>query len=331
MTEKYEAVDVKEIEDLMNDDQRLIDYANQIRVELSSSPTQSFFRVVAILIVRYDGDNLRLVVGANAEQGYIGGAICAERSAICRMRFLKDPVILRVAVVTDSEVPISPGALCREFLMSAANPDVIVLMGNCDGTLISDCTVGGIWPFPYQYRNFLRPQILPQAAVICQQVTLKESDRSGVPDQFQQYADKVYQAAREVNSRDIFDRLHPIKLSAALIYDDLSISTAWMLKGLEYGCTLDPVLQLLGAAEQHKFQGDKAPKPVMLAMVDQFGVLHAPFASARALLVEHGYAFLTILVHGEDGRMTTTTADALFPPPGTGKVLTHDHFTLCTH
>jgi len=35
----------------------------------------------------------------------------------------------------------------------------------------------------------------------------------------------------------------------------------------------------------------------MVVQVDQFGILHAPFASARAFLVEYGHGDATVLVH----------------------------------
>ena len=48
-------------------------------------------------------------------------------------------------------------------------------------------------------------------------------------------------------------------------------------------------------------------------MSDQFGVLHAPFAPARALLVEHGFGDLRVLRHDEHGELHSHTADELMP------------------
>lgn len=330
MTEKYENVTQEEIQHLMRDDKAFVSLANDIRIKLTTSPTQSNFRVVAILIVRYEGSKLRLVVGANCEQGYIGGAICAERSAICRLRFLDRPEILRIVVVTDSEVPISPGALCREFLMSAAAPDTPVVIGNNNGEEVTECTVGQIWPFPYLYRLFLRQDIIPQVAVICQEVQSKASKRDSIPSSMQSYIDQAVAAAKAVNANDRAERLHPVRFSAALIYEDSSVQTAWILKGLEYGCTMDPVLQVLAKAVQRRAEEPSGPAPVLLVMMDQFEVLHAPFAQARALLVEHGFSFLQVAVHDEQGFLRLTTAQALYPPPGKAHVLTHDSFTLCS-
>ena len=121
------------VEELLEDDQKAVDLANIHRESLSTAPSQSEFRVFAILIVETEG-KLILIAGANSEQGYIGGAICAERAAICSLRFLPSQwIIRRVIVVTDSEIPISPGALCREYLMSVCQPETIVIMGNRTG------------------------------------------------------------------------------------------------------------------------------------------------------------------------------------------------------
>ena len=61
-------------------------------------------------------------------------------------------------------------------------------------------------------------------------------------------------------------------------------------------------------------------------MVDQWGVAHAPFAQARALLVEHGHKSINIMVHNEQGEADVVTAETLAPPPPGGKYLTHDDF-----
>ena len=71
---------------LIDNDQMAIDLANTHREMLHTSPSQSEFRVYAILVVEKTDGNLILVQGANQEQGYIGGAICAERAALCALR-----------------------------------------------------------------------------------------------------------------------------------------------------------------------------------------------------------------------------------------------------
>ena len=111
--------------------------AHQYRLSLPSSPTQSNFRVLALLFYeeKYDGNgspmatshlppwvkqmvgDRNFIVGTNDEPGYMGGAICAERAAMVQLRFVPAFRITKLVIATDCEtVPISPGMLCREFL-----------------------------------------------------------------------------------------------------------------------------------------------------------------------------------------------------------------------
>ena len=53
--------------------------------------------------------------------------------------------------------------------------------------------------------------------------------------------------------------------------------------------------------------------PEVLCLADQFGVCHAPFAPARAYLVEHGFGYVRLLVHDGLGILHTPTADQLMP------------------
>lgn len=111
--------------------------AHQYRLLLPSSPSQSNFRVLALMFYEetHDKDGLtvgtshlppwvkqlvgdrQFIVGTNDEPGYMGGAICAERAAMVQLRFVPAFKITKVVIATDCEtVPISPGMLCREFL-----------------------------------------------------------------------------------------------------------------------------------------------------------------------------------------------------------------------
>lgn len=84
---------------LLNDEERLIQMCNECRLLLSSSPTQSNFRVYAFLFIETPLDGLlHLVHGTNAEPGYIGGSICAERSALVKLRFFTNPKIIKVLI-----------------------------------------------------------------------------------------------------------------------------------------------------------------------------------------------------------------------------------------
>ena len=109
--------------------------AHQYRLSLPSSPSQSNFRVLALLFyeelkdsdgtsishlppwIKQQVGNRTFIVGTNDEPGYMGGAICAERAAMVQLRFVPAFRLTKVVIATDCEtVPISPGMLCREFL-----------------------------------------------------------------------------------------------------------------------------------------------------------------------------------------------------------------------
>ena len=104
--------------------------------------------------------------------------------------------------------------------------------------------------------------------------------------------------AQKASERDSRTALHPLRYGAAALFSDGSTSVAYQKKALEYGCSLDAVTQLAQALED-KGREPGAPRPVLLAQADQFGVLHAPFAPGRAYLSEHGYDNCEIAVHGE--------------------------------
>ena len=58
-------------------DEEFIIACNQRRLSLTR-PSQSLFRVYTIFIVDTE-TGVQIIEGANCEQGFIGGAICAER------------------------------------------------------------------------------------------------------------------------------------------------------------------------------------------------------------------------------------------------------------
>ena len=94
--------------------------------------------------------------------------------------------------------------------------------------------------------------------------------------------------------RDTRDELHPLRFGAAVVFADGGVASAWQKKALEYSCSLDAVTQLAQAIEARRAaaapeaEGDGAA--AVIAMADQYGMLHGPFATARAYLAEHGFA-----------------------------------------
>ncbi|KAL7467188.1 hypothetical protein ACHAXS_007444 [Conticribra weissflogii] len=105
-----------------NDDLLDILLAHKYRLFLTTLPSQSSFRVVAIVFFSRSGRNERFhVVGTNDEPHSIAGSICAERAALLQLRFIPDlEAITKVVIVTDEADAISPGMLCREFMASSS-------------------------------------------------------------------------------------------------------------------------------------------------------------------------------------------------------------------
>lgn len=322
-----------------NDDVFWCNMCNAQRSSLSTFPSQSLFRVFALLLVTVD-DKYVVVEGTNSEQGYIGGAICAERSALVKLRFFDNYRVEKVVIATDNTAPISPGLLCREYMMSCCAPSTSVVMASCCGSIITSCPIGVLFPYPYAYRYKSRNEI--------DEFAKDFSSKVGGVGSLGELALSVFNRALENVAHDRDDKSHPLKLAAAVIFEDGSIEVAWQLKGLEYGCTMDPISQLIREMEkkrlcgtchtksQHESELDErgtsvehmwTTKPQMVVMTDQYGVCHAPFAQARALLTEHGYGFVGVIVHNiETMRAEVVVAEALAPPPPGGKFLTSEDF-----
>lgn len=299
-----------------------IQRANERRLALFSSPEQSHFRVTALLAVT-SGDHSEpaVVEGANAEQGYIGGAICAERAALCKLRFLHDPKIWKIIIVTDSQVPISPGALCREYLSSHAASSTPLVIGNRDGSVIVECKLSDLQPYPYVYRLQGRQMVHQFALDFSASMTKCASlDNSSVVE-LHAYAMSVIRVSD----------IHPITFAAAVQFRDGTRQASRFLPGNEYGCSLDPVSQLVRDVDRKRMEA-KTPEEAELALpewiiqVDQHGVCHAPFAAARSLLTENGLGCCRFIYHTESGECEVGLVDSLLPLPPHLDQLAHDSF-----
>lgn len=267
-------------------------------------------------------------------------------------------------MVTDSKDPLSPGALCREFMTSVCEDPskTQVVMGSASGDQIIECPLSALWPHPYVYRLQNRSTLIAFAEQYsCERGLSRSSAKiSKRSEDFLLYS-LVHQRAMDCLEMERFDPIHPLKLAAAALFSDGSVETAWQLKGLEYGCTLDPVSQLLGLMEKRRVLGGpchsclsclkcrftfpceaetdhpvldessihKEMLPVVVVMTDQFGVCHAPFAQARSLLCEHGYSSVKVLIHSDGGELLAIPAQDLLPQaPGGAKFVSHDEFGL---
>lgn len=268
----------------------------------------------------------------------------------------------------DNEKPISPGALCREYLISACCRCSVcqvdscttglftpVVMANARGDRISRCRVGELYPVPYLYRSVCRGQLTAVAKLYGDHAAA-QSASDAVLEKMKSVVTAAYDEAKAMERHwSLQGRIHPLHIAAACLFDNGDIETARQLTGLEYGCTVDPVTLLVremvlrrhhdhdsggvssgtSSISELKQQKQRRPqsKPIAIAAVDQFGVAHAPFAAARALLSEHGFGDVVVLADvlvvakgGESVMRTATPASSLLPSVDGCVLLTHDDF-----
>ena len=155
-----------------------------------------------------------------------------------------------------------------------------------------------LYPHPSPYTRLdarqcakLGPRLSNKMLQIQKQALISSSSSiSLVSPDAQSLIAKATEAANRGNDRS---ELHPIQYAAAVLFEDGTIQTACQRKCLEYGCSLDAVTQLGTYMEQETKARAKAK---LLVQTDQFGVLHAPFATARAYLSEFGFDDLKVLI-----------------------------------
>ena len=319
----------------VQDDVNLLRLCHNQRLDLPSSPSQSNFRVYALLIIEC-GDaaapKYYMIHGTNAEaSSYIGSSICAERSALAKLRFYQSPRLLKVVISTDNPKPISPGLLCREWICSYVNldlkNDVEIILTNCTLDIISKCGILFLYPFPYLYRQCRRENIEDFASNIAKSLpSTVSNDISGLISHTVEY------------TKHDESNIHPIKFAASILFKDGTVKSAAQIKALEYSCSLDPITQLVTVLDSLRICSECAynqvqytVEPVIMVFCDQYGIAHAPFGQGRSLLIERGHTNISIYINTYD---TSTKAlsyeiinsSSLIPPPPNGKMLSHDDF-----
>ena len=140
---------IRQLERWCDRDECWLALADRIRRQLPPPP-QSSFRVVAVVAL---GSRLRgeYVVGTNIEAGNLHNSVCAERVAFGALQLygVRRPGAVRcIYIVTDAPQPISPGALCREFMYSSpfCTPATRVLSATPDLGQRLDVTLAELLP-----------------------------------------------------------------------------------------------------------------------------------------------------------------------------------------
>lgn len=85
--------------------------------------------------------------GCNVENAAFGPTNCAERTALFRAIAdgHKAGSFQAIAVVGDTEGPISPCGVCRQVLLELCKPDMKVILGNLKGDMM-ETTVSELLP-----------------------------------------------------------------------------------------------------------------------------------------------------------------------------------------
>lgn len=101
----------------------------------------SKFQVGAAIIT--SNDNLYL--GCNIENASYGLTNCAERTAIFKAVSEGDKEIKAIAVVGDTEGPISPCGACRQVIAEFATENTKIYLSNLNGD-VKETTISEILP-----------------------------------------------------------------------------------------------------------------------------------------------------------------------------------------
>ena len=130
-----------------------------------------------------------------------------------------------------------------------ARPNARVVLSSCDGSIINTFALGTVHPHPYLYRYQTRQTLVNYATKLAADSTILQP----ITNKLHPQCEQLLARAKAVLAHDRTTGIHPIQLAAAILFSNGDIEVSWQLKGLEYGCTLDPVLQLLHAIENRRY------------------------------------------------------------------------------
>ncbi|HHV73244.1 MAG TPA: cytidine deaminase [Thermoanaerobacterium sp.] len=112
------------------DYQKLLEMAKEAR-EKAYVP-YSHFKVGACVIT----DNGNTYKGCNIENSSYGLTNCAERTALFNAYSNGDRKIKAIAVVADTDGPVSPCGSCRQVMYELGGEDLTVILGNMNGNYV---------------------------------------------------------------------------------------------------------------------------------------------------------------------------------------------------
>src|SRR5690606_299498 len=122
---------------------QLIEHATRAR-ELAYVP-YSRFPVGAALLTK---DN-RIVTGCNIENAAYGLCNCAERTALFKAWSEGMREFAALAVIADTEEPVSPCGACRQVMLELCPGDMPVILANLKGDVL-ETTVNALLPHGFR-------------------------------------------------------------------------------------------------------------------------------------------------------------------------------------
>lgn len=89
-----------------------------------------------------------IFTGCNVELHTTLSSICAERTAMVSAVAAGHTDFEAIAVASDSPVPVSPCAFCRQYLVDF-NPDMLVIMAGSEGEPRTEMTAAELLPMAF--------------------------------------------------------------------------------------------------------------------------------------------------------------------------------------
>jgi len=217
-----------------------------------------------------------------------------------------------VYIVTDSERPITPGLLCREYMMSydksELDPNVFEI--HIAGTKNDGCVnVDTIL-------EMTLPQLFPAMSIwagrrisYVMKLTNDELriDLTCSDPAFSEMYDVAFERSKQKASE-----FFALTYTACIQFGDETIDIATQVVAMEYGCSLDAIGMLANSIIKKQGENIQLTKVVM---VDSLGVVHAPFAVGRSFLGEHTDNEAVVFYHDEEFKIKTINVLDLVPAP----------------
>jgi len=284
------------------DSAKYLTIANDRRLSIcaaGSSPLLSSFVVSCTVSYTTSSSPVpRHFSAANSEPCSLVGSLCAERACLSSLPSLATDLsqILAVHIVSDSESPLTPGFLCREYMntafplsvMDPAAVDVVLAgvttAGQIDWSTVKSAPLSSYWPAPSIYTGLRVSSHSFASLSLC----LPCSDAGSASTAA---VSSLYDSLRALASSPVdlsiypSDASHKVKYAAGVAFADGTVAVARQIVGLEYGTSLDPVGRLAAGIEAKCGESVSA---VSVMIVDNYGGAHAPFGAGRAFLGELG-------------------------------------------